>query len=473
MTRVAGLQTDFITEETMDRPNILVFFTDQQRWDTCGCYGQRLPVTPHLDRLAREGVLFRHAFTCQPVCGPARACIQTGLYASEIGVHTNDMALPLDADTVAKRLSAAGYETGYVGKWHLASHFSGPWVRPPPGTIRVNFRTAPVPPERRGGYRDFWVASDVLEFTSHGYGGYMYDAQGRKVEWGEDRYRADAVTDFALEFLRSRRRDRPWFLFVSYIEPHHQNDRNRYEGPHGSREQFAHFEAPGDLVGTQGDWREQYPDYLGCCHRLDFNLGRLLDQLEGSGLARNTLLVYTSDHGCHFRTRNAEYKRSCHDASIRIPLVIWGPGFARGGAIVEDLVSLVDVPATVLAAAGVDPLPHMQGRPLQHLVAGRPVRWRQEVFVQISESQVGRAIRTRRWKYAVRAPGLDGRGPEFSSPVYEEEFLYDLEADPCERNNLVRDPMLVEVRAGLRKRLLQQLVAAGEPSATVLPAGHR
>jgi len=221
--------------------NILVLFTDQQRWDTCGCYGQRLDVTPNLDRLAREGVLFRHAFPCQPMCGPARVCMQTGLYATQIGVNTNDVALPLDADTIAKRLSAAGYETGYVGKWHLASNYSADWFRPPPGAKRIDLTTLPIPPERRGGYRDFWVAADVLEFTSHGYGGYMYDAQGRKVEWGQDRYRADAVADFALEFLRTRSGKHPWFLFVSFLEPHHQNDRNRYEGPIGSRERFANF----------------------------------------------------------------------------------------------------------------------------------------------------------------------------------------------------------------------------------------
>ena len=125
-----------------DRPNIIFYFTDQQRWDTMGCYGQKLPVTPNLDRLAAEGTLFENAFTCQPVCGPARACIQSGLYATQIGVFTNHRILPEDADTIAKRFNQAGYQTAYCGKWHLAS------------TNGSNYRTIAVPEARRGGYKD-------------------------------------------------------------------------------------------------------------------------------------------------------------------------------------------------------------------------------------------------------------------------------------------------------------------------------
>jgi uncharacterized sulfatase len=163
---------------TEKRPNILFFFTDQQRWDTCGCYGQELPITPNLDRMAAEGVRFDKAFTCQPVCGPARGCIQTGKYATEIGVHTNNRLLPLDEPTLPKWLSPAGYEVGYIGKWHLASFG--------PADGEDSFRTKPVPPERRGGYKDYWLASDTLEFTSHSYDGYMFDT-GRMC-WATGRW---------------------------------------------------------------------------------------------------------------------------------------------------------------------------------------------------------------------------------------------------------------------------------------------
>jgi len=333
------------------RPNIIFFFTDQQRWDTAGCYGQKLNVTPNLDKMAEKGVLFQNAFTCQPVCGPARACIQTGKYATQTGCYRNDIALPLNAKTIAHYFSEAGYEVGYIGKWHLASTGK-----------EFDFKTKPVPPERRGGYKDFWLAADVLEFTSHGYDGYMYDGRMNKVEFKG--YRADCITDFVLDYLKTRDGQKPFFLFISYLEPHHQNDRNRFEGPIGSKERFKDFEVPGDLVGTEGDWRENYPDYLGCCASLDYNLGRIIGQLKELGMAEDTVIFYTSDHGCHFKTRNREYKRSCHDSCIRIPMVAYGPGF-KGGKVIDELVSLMDVPATLLACGGIVKAEALQGRPLQ------------------------------------------------------------------------------------------------------------
>jgi uncharacterized sulfatase len=442
-----------------DRPNILFVFSDQQRWDTLGCYGQSLPVSPNLDRIAAEGVRFERAFTCQPVCGPARACIQTGTWATETGCFRNGIALPLSAKTMAHYLGDLGYQTGYVGKWHLASTHGIPGRE-------VDHRTKPVPPAYRGGYRDYWVAADVLEFTSHGYDGHLFDADMRRREFKG--YRVDACTDIALEFLRRRSPARPWFLFISYIEPHHQNDRNRYEGPEGSRERWKDYEVPGDLKDTQGDWRENYPDYLGCCNSLDANVGRLVDQLRRLRMSENTLLIYTSDHGSHFRTRNNEYKRSCHDGCIRIPMILRGPGFT-GGQVSPELVSLLDTTSTVLAAAG-HPLPAgVRGRPLQDALAATPETRRAEVFLQISESQVGRAIRTDRWKYSVSAPDKSG-GADPGSERYVEDFLYDLEADPHERNNLVADPAYADVRSELRTRLIQRIVEAGEPAPTIEPA---
>jgi len=449
------------------RPNIIFFFSDQQRWDTVGCYGQPLDVTPHLDRLAEEGVRFENAFTCQPVCGPARACLQTGKYPTEVGCFHNGVMLPTDEKTIAHRFSEAGYEVGYIGKWHLAS--SGP---------DENYRTKPIPPDRRGGYRDYWLAADVLEFTSHGYDGYLFDAEMRRVDF--QGYRVDCVTDFVLDYLRTRDGRRPFFLFLSYIEPHHQNDRNCYEGPIGSKERFKDFVVPGDLVGTEGDWRENYPDYLGCVNSLDHNLGRIRDELARLGLAENTVIFQTSDHGSHFRTRNSEYKRSCHDGCVRIPMIASGPGFS-GGRVITDLVSLIDVPPTLLAIGGVATPKSMRGRPMQGLIAdtgpcsvsGEMARtdedWPQEVFIQISESQVGRAVRTKKWKYSVRAPDRNG-WKHADSDVYVEDFLYDLENDPHERRNLVTDPDFAEVRWQLAQTLRRRMLQAGEKDARIEPA---
>jgi len=435
-----------------DAPNVVFFFSDQQRWDTCGCYGQQLDVTPNLDRMAAEGVRFEHAFTCQPVCGPARSALQTGKYPESVGCWRNNIHLPLDEKTIAHWFTEWGYQTAYVGKWHLAS---GP-------EPELNHRDRPVPPEYRGGW-DWWCASDVLEFTSHSYDGHMFRGDGSVYEFPEGRYRVDAVTDVAIEFLQTRDDDRPFFLFVSYIEPHHQNDHNRYEGPTGSKERWADYEVPGDLVDTEGDWRENFPDYLGCCNALDGALGRIREELAAQGIGDDTLVISTSDHGSHFRTRNAEYKRSCHDGCLRIPMVACGPGFT-GGRVVEELVSNIDLPPTFLQAAGI-PVPDVyHGRALQPLADGTAQDWPQEVFAQISESQTGRCVRTARWTYSVSVPERRG-----SSAVYFEEYLYDNQTDPHQRCNLVRETEHADVRAELRETLLRRMAEAGESEAIILP----
>lgn len=448
--------------KNQNRPNIVFIFSDQQRWDTVSCYGSPLfeNLTPNLDKLARNGVRFEYSFTCQPVCGPARSCLQTGKYATETGCFRNGIALPEKEKTIAHWLSEAGYQVGYLGKWHLAS------TSVIPGR-NEDYRTKAIPPQRRGGYKDFWLASDILEFTSHGYDGHMFDENGNKREFPQDRYRVDALTDWALEYLERQKVDKPFFLFISYIEPHHQNDHNHFEGPHGSKKRFADFTIPGDLVDTKGDWRAEMPDYLGCCWSLDQNVGRIVDKLEQLGIADNTLLIYTTDHGCHFRTRNSEYKRSCHENTIRTPLIIHGPGFT-GGKVISELVSLIDLPPTVLQAGHVQPLDYMRGRALQQLVNSKADDWPQEVFVQISESQVGRAVRTKKWKYSVRAKNKNG-GRDSCSDEYMEDYLYDLEKDPYERNNLVDDPEFAGIRTRLAKILKHRMAAAGEKEPVIIP----
>lgn len=451
----------------MARPNIVFYFSDQQRHDTLGCYGQPLDVTPNLDALAAQGVRFENAFTCQPVCGPARSCLQTGRWPTQTGCFINGLAPDFSrADMLAHQFDRAGYATAYVGKWHLATDRAA----------GINYETSAIPPERRGGYQDYWMASDVLEFTSHGYNGYVYNADNERVPFTG--YRADAINNFAVDFLHSRAGNpQPFFLFVSQIEPHHQNDRRRYEGPDGSKARFGAFTPPGDLAACSAacapgedisNWKENYPDYLGCCHSLDANVGRLVDTLKELGMWDNTILIYTSDHGSHFLTRGreAEYKRTCHDASIHIPLIAVGPGFG-GGKVVRHAVSLMDLPATVLDAAGI-PLPAgWAGRSLLPLAENPDIPWDDAAFLQISESRPGRAIRTPEYTYAVRAEG-DGYAVK-EAAVYYEEFFYVLKDDPFQQNNLAADPAWAGVRAGLAEVLKEKMAAAGEAVPDIRP----
>lgn len=435
------------------KKNIIVYFADQQRWDTVGAYGQVLNVTPNLDLMAQEGTRFEHAFTCQPVCGPARACLQTGKYATQLGCCVNAVSLPIGEKTLAGYLNEAGYETGYVGKWHLASDKES-----------NHYETVNVPVKRRGGYQ-FWRAADVLEFTSHGYDGYVFDTEGNKVEF--EGFRPDCITDFAIEFLEKQTDQKPFFLFLSHIEPHHQNDHGHHEGPRGSKERYQDFIAPDDLVNLQGNWREEYPDYLGCCNRLDYNLGRIRETLRRSHLDEDTIIFYLSDHGSHFQTRNWEYKRSCHEASIRIPMVAYGGPFT-GGGVVYDMTSLLDIPRTILECAGVQPPEEMQGISLIDLVQRNTPCYRDTLFIQISESQIGRCIRTPRWKYSITAPG-DG-WTVFCGDTYYEDCLYDLHHDPAEQKNLISDPGYDAVRAMLAERLRYEMLQAGEAKPRILPA---
>ncbi len=450
----------------MGRPNIIFYFTDQQRWDTIGCYGQKLDITPNLDRLAAEGVLFEEAYTAQPVCGPCRAMFQTGKYPLELGCYKNNIALPPDVKTVADYFEENGYETAYVGKWHLASGGNRY------GEEKDDYKTEPVPPNRRGGYRGFWRVSDVLEFTSHGYGGYVFDENGNRLDFTG--YRADCITDYALEFLDGYDGAKPFFMTVSHIEPHHQNDRNRYEGPDGSKEKFREFELPPDLKLPGSNAAEEYPDYLGCCKSLDENLGRLVEKLKEKGIYEDTVIVFASDHGSHFKTRNRDehlngyddYKRSCHSGCLHVPLVIAGPGW-RGGKRIKELVSTASLPKTWLAMAGIHVGDGMIGEELQEVADGKTAGRPDEIYAQISESRVGRCIRTPEYLYAVYAPEKDGR-ESGCSDVYQDDFLYDLGKDPYELVNVVHEEKYRTVKEELAKRLLRLMDEAGESGARIV-----
>ncbi|MCF7687343.1 MAG: sulfatase-like hydrolase/transferase [Cephaloticoccus sp.] len=438
---------------TKPRPNVVVFFTDQQRFDTTGVHGSQLGLTPNFDRMARQGTHVVNSFTCQPVCGPARSCLQTGMHATNTGMWNNGAKLRPELRTLAHHFNDAGYHTAYYGKWHLA----------PP-------HTGPVPKELQGGYQS-WLAANTLEFTSDAYETHVWDGEGR--EHVLPGYRVDALTDAAIRHLDERNKsDAPFFLFLSFIEPHHQNHRDDYPAPTGYEENYATAPRPPDLQALGGSSPQHWPGYCGMIKRLDEALGRLIDALRSLGQLDNTIILYTSDHGNHFKTRNDEYKRSCHDASIRVPTALRGPGFTSGGALTE-LVSLVDLPATLLDAAGIPVPSEMEGCSILPLAKKQPVHWRDDMFVQISESQTGRALRTHRWKYSVRClePGTDGR-PLIAASVdtYTEDCLYDLLADPWELTNLIGGPAYAAVTAELRGRLLKRMTEIGEKEPQIIAA---
>jgi arylsulfatase A-like enzyme len=427
------------------KPNVIVFFTDQQRWDTTGVHGNPLGLTPNFDRMAAAGTHVYHSITCQPVCGPARACLQTGKYATAIGCYKNGIPLPAEEKTLAHHFRDAGYTTGYIGKWHLAGE-------------------EPVTEHKRGGYQ-YWLGSDVLEFSSDAYDTVMYNNDCEPVKLPG--YRVDAQTDAAIRYI-DEHKDEPFMLFLSYLEPHHQNHSDNYPAPDGYEGMYTGRWTPPDLQALGGSSAQHLGGYYGMVKKCDEALGRLMDALKSLKLADDTIILYTADHACHFKTRNGEYKRSCHDSSVRVPTALIGPGFNGGGRI-NEMVSLVDLPATLLDAAGIQVPESMQGRSVVSLVKGLKEGWPEEAFIQISESHTGRAIRTSRWKYSVKAPDMKGsEGP--GSAEYAEDFLYDLQADPYELTNLIGIESFSQVTEELRERLVRRMIEAGEEAPVIVPA---
>jgi len=428
------------------RPNVIVFFTDQQRWDTTGAHGNPLNLTPNFDRMADHGTHIDTSITCQPVCGPARSSLQTGLYATQTGCWRNGIPLNPELKTLAEYYKEAGYATGYIGKWHL-------------GTTE-----GPVPKQERGGY-DYWLAANLLEFVSDAYDCVLYNEDNQKVKLPG--YRVDGQTDAAIRYIDNNKdNEKPFFLFISYLEPHHQNHVDDYPPPDGYREKYTSKWMPPDLQQLGGSAGQHLGGYLGMVKRLDEALGRLRDSLKSLDLTDNTIILFTSDHGCHFKTRNNEYKRSGHESSVRVPTAFCGPGFDMGGRR-HEVVSLIDLGPTLLDSCGIEVPENMSGRSLMPRIRGEQQDWDNLVFIQISESQVGRAVRTKRWKYGVVAYDKDGE-TESKSESYTEDYLYDLKSDPYELQNLVEYQSHAPVCNYLKSKLLEEMEKASEAVPTVI-----
>ncbi len=439
------------------RPNIVIYHSDQFRWDFVGANGLNSSAhTPNLDAVPAGGTNFTHAVTNQPVCAPSRSVLITGRYATETGVWHNGLGLREDLPTIATELRTAGYTANYIGKWHMA-----------PGSAAQGGGPGAVSPEHRGGFLDFWEASNELEHTTHPYEGTIWDRDGNPINF-QDEYRVDFITDRVEKFLREKQ-EKPFLLMISQLEPHQQNDLHRMVGPKGSAERFINAFVPADLRTFPGDWHEQLPDYYGCCEAIDASVGRVRKILEEEGLAENTIFLFMSDHGCHFMTRNQEYKRSTHNSSLRVPLIFSGPGFESARQL-QEIVGIVDLAPTLLDAAGVPVPESMKGHSILPLVYDARARaeWPNRQFVQISESMTGRAIRTKDWTYCIADP--TGATKEPTSTNYHEYQLYDQRNDPHELANLAGRKEYRETADGLRDQLKEMMAQAGEAEPEIVPA---
>ncbi len=432
--------------------NILFIVTDDQAEWSVGAYGNTDARTPHIDRLAREGVRFTHAFTPSPVCSPSRATLISGRYGTEVGITDwinpaeaeAGVGLPPGTATWPGALQRAGYRTGLVGKWHLGTqprfhptqhgygHFTG----------FLGGGTTPMNPR-------IWI-----------------DGEERVVEGPEP----DVMTDAALAFIRQQDA-RPFALSVHFRAPH-----TPY-GPVPDADMAPFRETaiaipvfPGLDAAQVRQWTR---DYYASIHSVDRNIGRLLAALEDAGLDRSTIVIFTSDHGYNIGHHGLHTKGNgtwiaggvngptmpnMFDTSLKPPLVVRGAGIAGGGRVVHELVSFEDAYPTLLSLAGVrmpaDAPRH--GRDLSPLLRGEPVAsWRDAVFGQYDIHHYAiahlRMIRTTDWKL-VRSYGTTTK-----------DQLFDLRADPGELKNLWNAQGQRERRRALEQRLREWMRAIDDP----------
>lgn len=469
------------------RPNVLMICADQFRADFVGASRENPSVrTPHLNALAARGVNFRQCITNQPLCSPSRACFITGRYATETGLWRLGLELDHSLPTVATEFRKNGYTTNFMGKWHLAL------TRSSDGKEQLGW----IPPgPSRGGFDDLWEGANVTELVSHPYVGNYWDSSGKDIGY-KDEYRVDFIANRGVEFIE-RKHDKPWLLFLSQLEPHHQNDIDAFVPPrrysndfpwrvyrsqldadqqkdidalvHSERPYNADPYIPEDLRNLPGNWRSRIQGYYGCVQAIDDCVGALVAALEKTQQIDNTIIVFFSDHGCTFRTRLGEYKRSPHESSIRVPFLIAGPGFDQS-AVIDEVVSLLDLTPTLLDGAGIQPPASMRGRPLRPLAQDPKAHeaWDSTAYFQISQSICGRGIRTRDWCYCAFDPTVKNGNAEYGTH-YQDFALYSIAGDPAEMVNLVGRPEYSHIADQLREELQKRIVAAGEPETTITP----
>ncbi|MBA2320935.1 MAG: sulfatase [Deltaproteobacteria bacterium] len=412
--------------------NLLVVLVDDLRWDAVGYAGNARAKTPAIDALAAEGAAFERAYVTTALCAPSRASMLTGLYAHQHGVTSNAGDLPKRTATYGTMLQRAGYATAYVGKWHM-----GDRLDPRPGWDHwISFRGQgqyDYPDGQRGSPKDR---------------GFNFDGDFREVKG----YVTDLLTDHAVTWLEAQSSAKPWLLVVSHKAVHAPlSPPERYRAALGDLvppeilpdTDAAYAGKPKWLramraseLGVDGTYRgredpdEWYRNYFRCLQAVDDSVGRLVAALKASGAWENTAVVFTSDNGFAFGERGVVDKRNFYEESCRVPLVVAAPGLATPGARREFALN-VDVAPTLLELAGVVPPAGLHGRSLVPLLRGRvPEDWRKawlyEYFFERTYPQTPTVLGLRSGKYKL----VTYHG------VWEEDELYDLEADPDEQHNL-------------------------------------
>ncbi|MCP5110589.1 MAG: sulfatase [bacterium] len=467
-TSLAGAATACQTGRPR-QPNVLFLFSDQQHARTVGCYGGGAPVkTPAIDRIASEGCRFDNAISINPVCSPYRGMLMSGLYPMRNGVVGNDTPLSDGLPTLGKMFRDAGYQTGYIGKWHLESH-----------------RRGFVPEARRQGF-DYWA----VHTCNHKHFDSPYYTDDPNRELTHQGYEPDSQTSLAIDFIRrAAASDTPFCLAISYGPPH-----DPYKAPEQNEARFlpaADIPLPPnrnerEIVDhlLETDRRPKSPQvrrrrearralledddrlrgkvllgYYAACEALDTNVDRLLRTLDEAGIADDTIIVYTSDHGDLAGSHRMISKQSPLEEAIRVPFLIRYPRAISAGRATSTLLTPVDILPTLLSLSGIDhDSEQYDGVDLAGAAAADTTETRDAVLLMkmvhggnpwiANGIRPWRGVRTLRYTYAE----LEG------SPW----LLFDNQEDPHQMENLIADPGRLSLRARLGSRLRQLLSAAGD-----------
>lgn len=442
-------------------PNILVIYPDQLRYDSMGCAGNAVVKTPHFDRLALEGARFTRAYASYPLCCPFRASLVTGKYAHATGMYANHFPIDTNQNFLAPNLKEQGYDTAFFGKWHL---YGGPLPGfVPPGPDRLGF-------DRFVGFN-----------RGHHYMKALY-WKDTDQPYHCPRWEPDFQTDQLVDYIEERKdEESPFFAYMCYGPPHYPNDmpehlKNLYspeevvlppgvpdpklqirtqkwklehdcdgnEAALDKSHSGAKKEGPFDPESEQ-EIREFIAQYYGMVTGIDQNVGRVLNCLDRTGLADNTVVILLSDHGDMFG-QNGSFcgvKRSYHDASMHVPVIVRYPGVAEAGKVIDEMIDVgVDTMPTLLEICGRDIPAEVQGTSYLPLLDGSSSFGRENIMYQIigqDNCEGGgtylpipeRGVRNKKWLY-VRKQNL-------------RVCLYDLEKDPDELNNLVKNDTLADI----------------------------
>jgi arylsulfatase A-like enzyme len=474
--------TEPSSAEPSTRPNILFLLSDDHAAHAISAYGSAVNATPHIDAIADSGVRFQNLFATNSLCSPSRASLLTGTYSHVNGVSTLDTFIDATQPTFVSALRAAGYHTGFVGKWHMGDGQSDGVNHDPHGF-------------------DYW---DALIDQGEYHDPRFLSVDGLRVEQG---YATDIITDLALRWLGSLDTDdRPWCLLVWHKAPHRPWEP---DDAHTSRYADRTIPVPDtftDDLATRSDtakravmrvaddltdedlkqpvpqglsgkdealWKYQryMEDYLACVASVDDNVGRLVEWLRDSGQLDDTVLVYGSDQGFFLGDHGWFDKRFMYEESIRMPFIVSYPRVVTPGTVHNGIVTNVDVARSLLEVARVPPQPRMQGRSFWPDIAGNrdPEPAHDGLYYRYwmhddRSHHVGAHYGFRTERYCLVYFYNDGLGvPGCSDERYSPEWeLYDLAEDPAQVRNVADDPAYGSVRVDLERRLWRAQAAVGD-----------